>query len=59
MSMRLWMCFQSVHVRCYTYKRSMPNSVYLWSDAASCAAVKHYGNHVELDHDPSNIIILC
>ena len=26
--------------------------------AASCAAVKHYGCHVELVHDPSNIIIL-
>ena len=37
------MCSQSVHICCYTYKRNMPSSVYLWSDncciLCSCQAL--------------------
>ena len=60
MSMRLWICVLKVSMYVATHIKGACQAVFTCGQivAASCAAVKHWCCHVELVHDPSNIIIL-
>ena len=53
--MRLWICVLKVYMYVATHIKGACQAVFTCGQivAASCAAAKHYGCHVELVHDPA------